>query len=51
MASKYFGKVKRYYDAGVWSRARVKNAVYKGWITAAEFGEITGEEYRGEADE
>ena len=43
--SKNFEKVKKYYDNGLWSKAKVKNAVVKGWITAAEYEEITGEPY------
>ena len=42
--SKNFEKVKKYYDDGIWSKARVYNAVGK-WITAAEYEEITGEPY------
>lgn len=37
--------VKSYYDAGLWKKKAVKNAVAKGWITADEFEEITGEVY------
>lgn len=40
-----YDKVKGYYDAGLWSVARVRQAVVKGWITADEFTEITGEPY------
>ena len=40
-----FEKVKNYYDKGLWTKAMVKNAVVKGWITAAEFEEIVGEPY------
>lgn len=44
-----FEKVKRYYDLGLWSKARVKNMVTHPvsapWITAAEYEEITGEAY------
>ena len=40
-----FKKVKNYYDRGLWNLAMVANAVAKGWITAAEFEEITGEPY------
>ena len=29
----------------LWSLAMVKKAVVKGWITEAEFKEITGEDY------
>ena len=42
--SKNFEKVKGYYAKGLWSKARVQNAVGK-WITAEEYREITGEEY------
>lgn len=45
MHSKKFEKVKNYYDSGLWSKARVREAVVKGWITAAEYAEITGEYY------
>ena len=40
-----FEKVKNYYDKGLWSIERVAKAVVKGWITAAEYLEITGEDY------
>lgn len=43
--SKNFEKVKNYYDDGVWNKTRVYNAVNK-WITADEFQEITGDEYK-----
>ena len=43
--SKHFKKVKGYYDSGLWSITRVRNAVVKGWITAEEFKMITGEVY------
>lgn len=50
--SKNFEKVKNYYDQGLWSKARVRNAVTNPksnpWITAEEYEEITGEPY-GEA--
>ena len=44
MSSKY-EKVKSYYDRGFWTVSMVKNAVVKGWITPAEFEEITGTVY------
>ena len=47
--SKHFKKVKSYYDSGLWSIERVRNAVLKGWITAEEFKAITGEEYEVQA--
>jgi len=40
-----FDLVKKYYDEGLWSKAKVHNAVVKGWITAAEYEEIVGEPY------
>ena len=40
-----FELVKGYYDSGAWGKKAVKNAVVKGWITAAEYQEITGEKY------
>jgi len=40
-----FDKVKSYYDKGLWSITAVRNAVVKGWITAEEFTEITGQPY------
>lgn len=40
-----FEHVKSYYDAGLWKKKAVRNAVVKGWITAAEYEEITGEIY------
>jgi uncharacterized XkdX family phage protein len=44
--SKKFATVKNYYNRGVWSKAMVKNAVVKGWITEAEYKEIVGEKYK-----
>lgn len=40
-----FEKVKSYYERGLWNIERVRNAVVKNWITAAEFEEITGTVY------
>lgn len=46
---KNFAKVKNYYDQGLWSKARVRNAATNPksnpWITAEEYEEITGEAY------
>ena len=42
--SKNFKKVKNYYDKGLWSEARVYEAVGK-WITAEEYEEIVGKPY------
>ena len=43
--SKKFDLVKKYYDEGLWSVKKVRNAVIKGWITEEEFTEITGEPF------
>lgn len=47
--SKNFAKVKAYYDEGLRSIERVRNAVThpasKPWITEEEFFEITGYKY------
>jgi predicted DNA-binding ArsR family transcriptional regulator len=40
-----FYLVKDYYDRGKWGKKAVYNAVVKGWITADEYQEITGEVY------
>lgn len=40
-----FEKLKDYFDAGLWTARQIGNAVSKGWITAEEYAEITGEEY------
>jgi uncharacterized XkdX family phage protein len=44
--SEKYEKVKHYFVLGLWSVARVRNAVIKGWITETEFTEITGEEWQ-----
>ena len=41
-----FEKVKNYYDNGLWSKTKVKNAVVHNWITAEEYELITGEPYK-----
>ena len=43
--SKHYKLVKRNYDNGFWDISKVRDAVVKGWITEAEFEEITGEVY------
>ncbi len=43
--SSFARKVKKYYDDGLWSKARVRDAVEKGRITEAEYEEIVGEPY------
>ena len=43
--SKYFEMVKNYFNKGLWSITRVRNAVFKDWIIAEEFEVINGETY------
>ena len=45
MHSRKFDTVKKWYDKGLWKVEAVHHAVEKGWITADEFAEITGEKY------
>jgi hypothetical protein len=42
--SSHYEQVKRYYDTGAWSLARVSNAVGK-WITENEYKDITRQEH------
>lgn len=43
--SEKFELVKGYYDAGLWKKKAVRNAVIKNWIRADEYEEIVGEPY------
>ncbi len=43
-----FEKIKKYYETGVWSEQRVREAVAKNVITAEQFKEITGKGLLGE---
>ncbi len=43
--SRKFEKVRNYYEKNLWTKEQVKNAVKKGWITADEYRDITGEDY------
>lgn len=45
--SEKFGLVKGYYDSGKWKKKAIRNAVVRGWITAAEYEEIVGEPFPG----
>lgn len=40
-----FEKIKAWYECGAWNERRVRDAVAKGAITAAQFTEITGKAY------
>ena len=42
--SRNYAKVKRYYDAGLWTKRMVYNVVGRG-ITPEEYEMITGEPY------
>lgn len=46
--SKHFAEIKKYFDSGVWSETKLREAVAKNWITAAEFQAITGKGILGE---
>ena len=43
-----YEKVKKYYEAGLWSEERVRKAVAKNVITPEQFKEITGKGLLGE---
>lgn len=45
MHSDKYLEIKGYYDSGLWTDEQVTYAVFNGWITSAEFAEITGETY------
>ncbi len=39
-------KVKVWYELGLWSEERVKNAVKRGKLSTEEYAAVTGGEYR-----
>ena len=43
--SAYYQKAKEKYESGAWTKAMLKVLVEKGKLTAAEYKQITGEEY------
>lgn len=45
--SAFAEKVKGYYELGLWSEDRVKNATLKGALTPEEYTQITGKAYNG----
>lgn len=47
--SKYFEKVKSFYNANLWSESLVRNAVDR-WVSADEFLKITGTEYENKKE-
>lgn len=40
-----YERIKYYYEAGLWSKPMVRNAVKKGVITKDQYLEIVGEQY------
>lgn len=48
--SKWYKKIKEWYEAGYWTTGMVKNAVVKEKITADEYKTITGDEYTAESE-
>lgn len=44
-----FEKIKYFYETGMWKKSYVVNMVKKGFITAYQYKEITGEDYPDEA--
>ena len=43
-----FEEIKKYYEKGVWSEQRVREAVAKNIITPEQFKEITGKGLLGD---
>lgn len=43
--SEKYDLVEKYYKTRLWNEQQTRNAVKKGWITAEEFEEITGDRY------
>ena len=48
--SKWYTKIKGWYEAGWWTKVMVKNAVVKAKITADEYKTITGDEYTAKSE-
>ncbi|NLZ90488.1 MAG: XkdX family protein [Clostridiales bacterium] len=45
----WYERIKRFYGAGLWTKEMVKDAVRCNKITAAEYKNITGEDYEQQA--
>lgn len=41
----WFDRIKRFYDANLWTKEMVADGVVAGKITADQYEEITGEAY------
>lgn len=48
--SKWYKKIKEWYEAGYWTKKMVRNAVAKAKITADEYKDITGEDCTAESE-
>lgn len=48
--SKWYLKIKGWYEAGYWTKKMVRNAVVKAKITTDEYKAITGEDYTAESE-
>lgn len=44
--SKRYDQIKKYYELGLWTEKRVRDAVLKGIITPEEYAQITGKSYQ-----
>lgn len=42
-----YEKIKRFYELGLWTETMIGQAAKKGWITATEYEQITGNVYEG----
>ena len=45
-----YERAKHYYEAGYWTIAMLRAVTAKGYITPAEFKEITGQDYEADND-
>lgn len=41
----WFDRIKRFYDAGLWTKEMVKDGVRMNRITVEQYKEITGEQH------
>lgn len=46
----YYSIIKRFYDLGVYSLAKVKDFVKAGVISPEQYEEITGQKYESEVE-
>lgn len=43
--SRNYETVKKWYSLGLWDETRVRDAVFKNWISTEEFSEIVNKDY------